>query len=93
MRKNMLVRALLVLTLLCSGVLYAQKKPVRNVSGARHPNLAAAQRACQNAFEKLEAAQKANEFDMNGHAQKAKDLLEQANQEIKLAAEAANANK
>jgi len=30
---------------------------------------------------------------MNGHAQKAKDLLDQVNTELKLAAEAANKNK
>jgi F0F1-type ATP synthase membrane subunit b/b' len=93
MRKNLLLRALLVVALLCSGVLYAQKKPVRNISGKRHPNLAAAQRACNNAFESIKKAQEANEFDMGGHAQKAKDLLEQADKELKEAAEAANKNK
>jgi len=36
------------------------------------------------------AAQRANEWDMGGHAQKAKDLLEQVNNELKQAAEAAN---
>ena len=30
---------------------------------------------------------------MNGHAQKAKDLLDQVNNELKAAAEAANVNK
>ena len=44
------------------------------------------------AFEKLEAAQKANELDMDGHAQKAKDALKTANEEIKQATEAANEN-
>jgi len=69
------------------------KDPVKNVSGSKHPNIAAAQRLSAQAFEKLEAAQKANEFDMDGHAQKAKDALETANNEMKLAAEAANKNK
>jgi hypothetical protein len=64
--------------------------PVRNVSGKRHPNLAAAQRLCSQAFEKVEAAQQANEFDMKGHAAHAKDLLNQVNAELKEAAEAAN---
>jgi len=68
------------------------KEPVKNVSAAKHPNLAAAQKLAAQAFDKLEAAQKANEYDMEGHAQKAKDLLKQANDEIKLAAEAANKN-
>lgn len=62
----------------------------RNVSSNRHPNLAAAQRLSQETFEKLVAAQPANEWDMGGHAQKAKQLLEQANVQIKLAAETAN---
>ena len=68
------------------------QKPVENVSGKRHPNLAAAQRLSQQAFEKITAAQEANEWDMDGHAAKAKDLMEQANQQLKLAAEAANKN-
>jgi len=39
------------------------------------------------------AAQQTNEWDINGHAQKAKNLLDQVNNQLKLAAEAANANK
>jgi hypothetical protein len=77
--------------LLCGGVLLAQKPP-RDISARRHPNLAAAQRFCDQAFQKITAAQVANEFDMNGHAAKAKELLEQASKELKLAAEAANKN-
>ncbi len=73
---------------------YAMAKgPAENVSAKKHPNIAAAQRLTAQAFEKIVAAQKANEFDMQGHAQKAKDLLDQANNELKLAAEAANAAK
>lgn len=65
--------------------------PVDNVSGHRHPNLAAAQRLSTQAFEKIVAAQRANEWDLGGHAQKAKDLLDQVNHELKAAAETANA--
>jgi len=54
------------------------------------PNLAAAQKLALQAFDKLEAAQQANEYDLGGHAQKAKELLRQANAEIKLAAAAAD---
>jgi hypothetical protein len=71
---------------------YAQKPPAENVGGKRHPNLAAAQRLCVQAFDKIQAAQAANEFDMDGHAAKAKDLLDQASRELKEAAEAANKN-
>lgn len=77
--------------LVVGGVLGAQM-PKDNV-GARHPNLAAAQRLSQQAWEKITAAQQDNEWDMDGHAAKAKDLLDQANREIKMAAEAANHHK
>jgi F0F1-type ATP synthase membrane subunit b/b' len=82
--------ATMALGLLLSGGLALAKKPVENVSGKKHPNIAAAQKLSEEAFEKLTAAQEANEFDMQGHAKKAKELLEQANKEMKLAAEAAN---
>ncbi len=86
-----LIKALSLTVALSAPVgLALAKEPVKNVSTAKHPNLAAAQKLASQAFDKLEAAQKANEYDMDGHAQKAKDLLKQANDEIKLAAEAAN---
>jgi F0F1-type ATP synthase membrane subunit b/b' len=81
----------LAVALIGGGVALAQK-PVENVSGKKHPNIAAAQRLAQQAYEKIVAAQQANEWDMEGHAQKAKDLLDQANRELKAAAETANKN-
>ena len=60
------------------------KKPVK-----AHPNLGAAQKLVSQAFDKLEAAQKANEYDLGGHAAKAKGYLEQARQEIDAATKAA----
>lgn len=75
--------------LLLGGVAVAQM-PKRNISGARHPNLAAAQRLSQQAYEKIVAAQQANEWDMQGHAQKAKELLDQVNTELRQAATSAN---
>lgn len=70
----------------------ALQAPARNVNPGRHPNIAAAQRLTQQAYERVVAAQQANEYDMGGHAQKAKELLDQANQELKQAAQAANRN-
>ncbi|MFZ0009507.1 MAG: hypothetical protein WAK94_14835 [Steroidobacteraceae bacterium] len=67
----------------------AQGPPVENV-GKHHQNIEAAQRLTRQAWEKINAAQQANEFDMQGHAQKAKDLLDEASREMKAAAEAAN---
>jgi len=64
--------------------------PVTNINKKRHPALAAAQQSIFDAYEKLVKAQEANEFDMDGHAQKAKDLLDIAAKELKAAAVAAN---
>jgi len=83
------VLVILALVIMVAGAVYAQK-PVRNINKQRHFNLAKAQRASANAYKFLIDAQKANEWDLGGHAQKAKELLEQANNEMKQAAEAAN---
>ena len=80
-----------LLLILGAGATWAQK-PVEDISGKKHPNLAAAQRLSRSAWEKVTAAQQANEWDMDGHAAKAKDLLDQANKELKMAAEDANKN-
>ena len=79
--------------LMLSGVAAYAEEPVLNVSQKLHPNIAAAQRLSRHAYNKIIAAQKANEYDMGGHAQKAKELLDQVNEELKLAAGAANKNK
>jgi hypothetical protein len=78
--------------LLLAATLAMATPPAQNVSGARHPNLAAAQRLTAQAFAKITAAQQANEFDLGGHAAKAKELLDQANAELKQAAQTSNAN-
>jgi len=80
---------LLAFAMVCGSVAVAQM-PKDNVSAHKHPNLAAAQRLSREAWEKVSAAQQANEWDMNGHAAKAKELLDQVNNELKLAAEVAN---
>ena len=55
-----------------------------------HPNLAAAERFVQQAIDKVTDAQKANNYDMRGHAARAKQLMQQAIEEIRLAGQAAN---
>ena len=87
------VFAPLIASLLLIGGIAIAEQPAQNVSKGKHPNLAAAQRLTNQAFEKISAAQQANEWDMQGHAKKAKDLLDQANNELKQAAQAANKNK
>ena len=74
-----------------TAALASAQQPKQTVSASKHPNLAAAQKFCQQAYDKCVAAQAANEFDMQGHAQNAKNLLDQANTALKAAAGAANA--
>ncbi len=90
MKKTLI--SVVTLLALTGGFVFAAR-PVRNVSPGVHPNLAAAQRLVRQAFVKIEAAQRTNEWDLGGHAQKAKELLDQVNIELKEAAEAANRNK
>jgi hypothetical protein len=83
---RILIVSSVVIGLLSIGIIvYA-----RNVSHEHHPNLAAAQTFVERAIDKISVAQRAHEFDLNGHAAKAKALLDEAYTEIKLAAEAAN---
>ena len=84
-----LIKLAAPVVLVLAGTAYADR-PARNIDGFRHPNLAAAQNLTAQAFNRLEAAQRANEFDVGGHAARAKTLLNQAADEMKLAALAAN---
>jgi len=85
-----LVRALVIVTAIAAPLTLAfAKDPAQNV-GRRHPNLATAQQLVGQAYDRLEAAQRANEFDLGGHAKRAKEALKVANDEIKLAAQEAN---
>lgn len=89
----MKARSIVLTALLSAGMLaggFALAQPERDVNPGRHPNLAAAQRLIAQAYQRITDAQQANEWDMHGHAAKAKDLLDQANRELKMAAEDAN---
>ena len=87
-----LISAGILSVALMTGTVASADKPVTNVSGKKHPNLAAAQRLVEQAYNKITAAQKANEYQLGGNAAKAKDLLEQANNLLKEAAKTANEN-
>lgn len=65
-------------------------EPVKDIDPKLHPHLAAAQEKVVEAYNQLKEAQVANEFDMAGHAQKAKEMLDRVNVQIKDAAMAAN---
>jgi hypothetical protein len=87
--RKMTLSATMGLGLVASGYLLAQA-PHPDINAQRHPNLAEAQRMILGAYNKISEAQQANEDDMHGHAAHAKELLDQASRELKVAAEAAD---
>jgi F0F1-type ATP synthase membrane subunit b/b' len=88
-QKSVYLAAALILCLAFLGVTVAQR-PETNIDPSRHPNLAEAQHHILQAFEKIDEAQRANKDQLGGHAEKAKQLLDQASRELKEAAEFAN---
>ena len=87
-KKDMLIGTALGLILGCSGALFAQAPAVD--IGNRHGNLRAAQQYISSAWQKISQAQRANDDQLGGHAQRAKDYLLQADEELRLAANVAN---
>jgi hypothetical protein len=69
----------------------APPAPVVNIDPDRHGNLAAAQGDIVDAYQRIDMAQSANNDQLGGHAQKAKDFLAQADMELRSAADFANA--
>jgi hypothetical protein len=88
-KRSLVFPAMLTAVLFCGATL--AQEPEMDISPKVHPNLAAAQRHVVEANHEIAAAQRANRGDMQGHAEKARQLLAEANRELKLAAEAANA--
>jgi hypothetical protein len=73
-------------------MIIAAQEPVVDIDKTVHPNLAAAQQHIVEANRYIATAQKDNRYDMKDHAQKARQLLMEADQELKAAVEAANAS-
>jgi len=88
--RNPIAFGVLCLCFAVSGTTIAQGPPERNIDAHRHPILADAQRLVDQAYNRVSEAQRANDWDMRGHAAKAKALLEQASRELKAAALADN---
>ena len=82
-------RTLFVGTLVLAAASAFALEPVENIDPARHGNLAAAQQLVRGAFDRLSDAL-ANDYRLGGHAVRAKELLQQARENISLAAMAAN---
>ncbi len=89
-KKDMLIGTALGLILGCSGAVFAQA-PVVNI-GDRHGNLRAAQQYIVSAWQKIDSAQVDNNYQLGGHAGRAKELLVQADEELRLAANTANSH-
>ena len=87
----MLKKSFLIATVF--GVAYCgvglAQAPVVNI-GTRHGNLRNAQEHLVQAYQYINKAQAANDDQLGGHAQKAKDLLVQADQELRMAANVSN---
>jgi hypothetical protein len=87
-KKDMLIGTALGLIVGCGGTIFAQA-PVVSI-GDRHGNLRAAQQYIVSAWQRVDTAQVDNNYNLGGHAGRAKDLLVQANEELRLAADVAN---
>lgn len=79
--RNLMLGSVLCVGLFISGVTVAQE---------RHPNLAEAQHLIDQAIGKIDTAQADTHQHLGGHAQKAKELLAQAKEEIRAAVEDAD---
>ncbi len=88
--KRTLIAGIAVCVSFVLGAVVSAQPPV-NV-GDRHGNMRAAQQLIQQAWHKVDEAQKDNRYDLGGHASRAKELLSQASEEIKQSAEAANSH-
>jgi hypothetical protein len=80
--------------ILAAALVAAAVVSVASFAGAMagHPNIIAAREDAEHAIKKMQQAQKANEYDLGGHAKKAEELLAQSIEEMKLAAQADNKN-
>ena len=88
-RANLFLSSVFCAALVCGGVILAQG-PAANIDPNKHPNLAEAQHHIMEAYQKIDAAQTANKEELGGHADKAKQLLDEASRELKSAAEYAD---
>lgn len=88
-----LLPALTAIGVLAAAMLIAQRPPEHRSIPTSHPNIAAAQRLTDEAASKVTAARAANEWDLDGHAARARELLSQASHELTQAAESLNRNR
>jgi hypothetical protein len=90
--RNFLLSGIMSGLLVCAGAALAQA-PTLNIDPHRHGNLAEAQQRIMQAYQKIDEAQRDNKNELGGHAEKAKQLLSDADRELKAAAEYADHRK
>lgn len=90
--RNPALASLITIGIVAGGMLIAQGPAAHKAIPTKHPNIAAAQRLADEAADKVTAARAANEWDLDGHAARAKELLNQASHELTEAAESLNRN-
>jgi hypothetical protein len=88
--KNMILLAALGAAVAVTGCATAQQRPPVDI-GDRHGNLRQAQELIQQAYGLVNRAQADNDSQLNGHAARAKELLSEASEELRLAANVSNA--
>lgn len=88
-KKSFYLACALAAGLMLLGVAYAQR-PETDINPERHSNLAAAQHHVVEAYNKVVEAQKSNHDELGGHTERAIQLLDEANHELKAAAEYAD---
>jgi hypothetical protein len=90
--KNMVLSGVLAGALVCAGIALAQA-PTENIDPHRYGNLAAAQHHIVQAYQSVAEAERENHDQLGGHAEKAQQLLSEADRELREAADYANHRK
>ncbi len=95
-RKTVLKKSRFVLSsfgvMALGSIMAAAQAPVVSIDAQQHGELAQAQSNLVQAYSDVVQAQRNNFSHLGGHAQRAKDLISQANEELRLAADRADAN-
>ncbi|MBB3228228.1 hypothetical protein FHW69_002863 [Luteibacter sp. Sphag1AF] len=89
MKKTLFTGIILVATSTFGCATMAQQPPRVDI-GSRHGNLRDAQQHIVQAWQLISTAQYDNDSRLGGHAARAKELLNEANEELRLAADVAN---
>ena len=84
--KNIVLSSALAGVLVCAGIAVAQA-PSENIDPHRYGNLADAQHHIVEAYQKIGEAERENKDQLGGHAEKAQQLLSDADRELRAAAD------